>query len=139
MGIELGAIESEWEEIPDVDHSILNDIAVVNQSIAESVSEAEAYAAAFHRKAAADPMEHVSDIMPPPLCEDALALEFSRQHGADWRYVAEWDEWLGWDGVRWAKERTLQIHNLARKVCRDVDARNAKSDGTTRGVKFATF
>ena len=75
----------------------------------------------------------LAELLPPPLCEDALALEFSRQHGRDWRYVADWGEWLGWDGKLWAKERTLQVHNLARKVCREVDARNAKADGTTRG------
>ena len=80
----------------------------------------------------------MAELLPPPLCEDALALEFSRRHSKDWRYVDDWHQWLGWDGKRWAKEGTLQIFDLARKVCREVDARNAKSDGTTRGVKAAT-
>lgn len=80
----------------------------------------------------------IADILPPPLCEDALALEFSRVHGNDWRYVSGWSRWMGWDGKRWAKEDTLQVFDLARRVCRDVDARNAKNDGTTRGVKAAT-
>ena len=70
--------------------------------------------------------------------EDALALEFTRQHGDDWRYVASWGKWLHWDGVRWKVERTLAVFDLARKICRasaaleeSIGRANAKSAAKT--------
>jgi putative DNA primase/helicase len=56
---------------------------------------------------------------PPGLTEDELALEFTRRHAADWRYVAAWGAWMHWNGVRWQRESTLEVFDLARAVCRD--------------------
>jgi putative DNA primase/helicase len=55
-----------------------------------------------------------------PLTEDALALEFTRRHGDELRYVHEWGQWLSWDGARWARERTLAVFDLARAMLREL-------------------
>ncbi len=54
--------------------------------------------------------------------EDELAREFSRRHGADWRYVAAWSAWMRWDAQHWQREPTLEVFDLARAVCRDAAA-----------------
>ena len=54
--------------------------------------------------------------------EDELAREFSRRHGADWRYVAAWNAWMRWDAQHWQREPTLEVFDLARAVCRDAAA-----------------
>ena len=50
--------------------------------------------------------------------EDALALEFTHQHGEDLRYVAAWSRWLMWDGHRWDFDETIHVFELAREICR---------------------
>lgn len=59
---------------------------------------------------------------PPPLSEDALAQGFTARHGQDWRYVAAWGGWLGWDGVRWRRDETARHLDLVRRICRDAAA-----------------
>jgi P4 family phage/plasmid primase-like protien len=49
--------------------------------------------------------------------EHALADKFSEQHANDLRYVAEWGQWLRWDGHRWEKDKARRAFDLARKVC----------------------
>lgn len=58
----------------------------------------------------------------PGFSEDALAREFTRRNGEDWRYVAAWGQWRRWDGARWREENTLQAFDLARAVCREKSA-----------------
>ncbi len=41
----------------------------------------------------------------PRISEEDLALQFADTHAAHARYVALWNKWLIWDGVRWAKEK----------------------------------
>ncbi len=53
------------------------------------------------------------------ITEDVLALEFTRRHRDELRYVHEWGKWLRWDGRRWADERTLAVFDLARDITRD--------------------
>ncbi len=55
--------------------------------------------------------------------EDALALEFTRQHGDRLRYVAAWNRWLIWDGSRWTFDETIHVFDLAREVCRAAAAK----------------
>jgi P4 family phage/plasmid primase-like protien len=57
--------------------------------------------------------------LPPGFTEDALALEFTRRHAEDWRYVALWGQWLHWTGTHWQHETTLKAYHQARLVCRD--------------------
>ena len=67
-------------------------------------------------------------VLPIGFTEDALAAEFSEQHGEDWRHVAVWGAWLTWTGTRWEREGTLRAFDLARRVCRAAAnrANNAK-------------
>src|SRR5574343_780066 len=44
------------------------------------------------------------DALPMALSESGLAIEFVATHGQDFRYVCEWDKWLGWNGSKWVKE-----------------------------------
>jgi len=67
-------------------------------------------------------------LLPIGFTEDALAAEFSQQHGEDWQHVAVWGAWLTWTGTRWEREGTLRAFDLARRVCRAAAnrANNAK-------------
>jgi P4 family phage/plasmid primase-like protien len=51
--------------------------------------------------------------------EDAVTLQFTQRHGADWRYVAAWGQWFVWTSTHWQREATLKVYDLARIVCRD--------------------
>ena len=53
------------------------------------------------------------------LTEHELALEFTRRHGHELRYVALWNTWMRWTGAHWQRETTLAAFDLARAVCRD--------------------
>jgi len=50
--------------------------------------------------------------------DDALALAFTARHGRELLYVAEWGQWLAWDGKRWACDKTLAVFDKARAICR---------------------
>jgi putative DNA primase/helicase len=56
----------------------------------------------------------------PPYSEEALALTFADRHANTLRYVAEWGQWLIWDGTCWRMDRTRQVFTLARELCREV-------------------
>ena len=57
------------------------------------------------------------------ISEDGLALRFSEQYRNELRYIALKNQWLKWDGTRWAPEPTLLAFDLARKsICEYVDA-----------------
>jgi putative DNA primase/helicase len=58
----------------------------------------------------------------PENSDDALALEFTRKHAGDRRYVAEWNRWLIWDGKRWCLDRTTKAFDDAREICRAASA-----------------
>jgi putative DNA primase/helicase len=58
----------------------------------------------------------------PPYSEEALALTFAERHASTLRYVAEWDQWLIWDGTCWRMDRTRQVFTLARELCRETAA-----------------
>jgi P4 family phage/plasmid primase-like protien len=50
--------------------------------------------------------------------DDALALEFTKQHGDDLCYVASWGQWLQWNSRCWQCDGTLDVYSKARAVCR---------------------
>lgn len=54
--------------------------------------------------------------------DDGLGLAFSRRYAEDWRYCAEWGQWLSWTGSRWNPDRTLVVQHLVRGVCRAASA-----------------
>lgn len=60
----------------------------------------------------------IADAEPPKFSDEALALEFSRRHAGDLRYVAAWGRWYRWAGSHWAADDTLLTFSNARAVCR---------------------
>ena len=55
---------------------------------------------------------------PVSMSEDALAEHWAVQHGRDWRYVAEWGKWFKWCGDTWQEDKTSEVFQLARLLCR---------------------
>ncbi|WP_317201715.1 phage/plasmid primase, P4 family [Janthinobacterium sp.] len=55
---------------------------------------------------------------PPAYSEEALALQFAESYANELRYVAAWDQWFHWDGMRWKPDKTLLTRDLVRKICR---------------------
>ncbi len=76
------------------------------------------------------------EIIPPELSDDALAVEFTRRHANDLRYVSGWGQWYQWTGKVWIKDATLQTFDRARAVCRDAAA-SARNPSTASRVASA--
>ncbi len=53
------------------------------------------------------------------LTEDALALSFCAAEPA-LRYVARWNQWMIWDGMRWREDDTLMVFDRIRQHVRRV-------------------
>jgi P4 family phage/plasmid primase-like protien len=68
------------------------------------------------------------DTEPPEFSDDAVALAFSLQHAGLLLYVPDWGHWLQWDGSRWARDTTLSVFDLARRICRAQSALAGASD-----------
>ncbi|WPB83098.1 phage/plasmid primase, P4 family [Sediminicoccus rosea] len=51
--------------------------------------------------------------------DDDIAWSFTDRHHAHLLYVPEWGHWLRWDGARWAKDKTLAVYDMVRRVCRE--------------------
>ena len=54
--------------------------------------------------------------------DDALALKFTERHGDDLRFTAAWNRWSIWNNCVWKQDETLNVYDLARKVCRHKSA-----------------
>ena len=65
--------------------------------------------------------EHDDDDAPLPAAfsEDAIAVEWVKRHGEDWRYVAQWGQWYKWAGDVWQQDHKQEPIDLARHVCRE--------------------
>lgn len=51
----------------------------------------------------------IAEFLPPKFSEDALAQAWSESAKGAWKYVAAWDKWLKWDGVRWLMDEKESI------------------------------
>ena len=71
-------------------------------------------------------------ITAPLHSEEALALAFAERHANTLRYVAEWGQWLIWDGTCWRMDETRQVFTLARELCREVAAKANKPNERKR-------
>jgi hypothetical protein len=60
--------------------------------------------------------------LPEEFSHEWMALRFSAEHHADWRFVELWGKWLQWTKARWRIENTLRTFELARRVCRVASA-----------------
>lgn len=60
--------------------------------------------------------------MPPAFSDDALAMQFASDEGADWRYVASGMNvsWVHWTGQRWQKDLTGLIRQNIRLSLRRI-------------------
>lgn len=58
------------------------------------------------------------DARPPEFSEEALALDFAAAQAARLRFVAAWNRWMVWDGMRWRTDETRAATDLARPFCR---------------------
>src|SRR5207253_9290343 len=65
----------------------------------------------------------------PEFSEDALGLRFTGRHAEDLRYTASMGNWHRWTGQQWLEDGTLEVFDLARKICR-----NAASDCPNVGI-----
>ena len=76
------------------------------------------------------------DALPVDLTEDALALEFTRRHRDELRYVHEWGKWLRWDGARWATGAGRSgVYDLARALTRAGRPRHPQPQGPGEGSR----
>lgn len=62
------------------------------------------------------------DPRPAQYADDALALKFTAEHGAELRYTAAWGRWNIWAVNVWRTDETLAVYDLVRKVCRTESA-----------------
>src|SRR5262249_25835045 len=49
----------------------------------------------------------------PTFSEEALALEYAKEHAPHLRYVADWGKWMIWDNSCWKQDNTLRALDLA--------------------------
>lgn len=77
-----------------------------------------------------------ADVLPPQFSEEALALRFSRQYAASLRYVNEWGRWMSWDGMYWREDRTLDVFDRVRAVCRKASAECGNNEKA--GIRLAS-
>lgn len=57
--------------------------------------------------------------LPSAFSDDALAVEWVKLHGDDWRYVPDLDRWLEWDGSGWQRVIGNKYFELARILTRE--------------------
>ena len=74
----------------------------------------------------------------PAFSDEALALEFAKQHAGDLRFVAAWNKWLAWNGRYWQFEETLRAWDFARQVCRAAAARCNKGKTASKLASATT-
>ena len=71
--------------------------------------------------------------------EDALALEFSEQHGAALRWCSPWHKWLRWHAGTWQIEQTLWVSNqvriIARAAAERLNEKRLRRDATIAAIE----
>lgn len=60
-----------------------------------------------------------TEARPPNFSDESLALRFAELHVPDLRYVAQFGQWLEWNGARWSFDNTLHAFDQARAICRE--------------------
>src|SRR5438128_2069022 len=85
-----------------------------------------------HETAFSSPKKQANDapIMRGRGMQDGAAIQFAQQYGESFRYVAKWNQWLEYDGVRWRFEETLKAFDKARALLRHSRDGAAKADAT---------
>ena len=78
-----------------------------------------------------------AECLPEAFSDDAVAFDLAKQHGLDWRYVAEWGKWLHWSGQSWQTDKTYKVFDLVRMHCRQImhyNVGNVLSPGQKRNL-----
>jgi putative DNA primase/helicase len=79
---------------------------------------------------------------PTSMSEDALADHLAVEHGKDWRFVAHWGKWFKWCGDVWQEDKTYEIFDISRAVCRSSlywpEAASLTPDGKRKIARKAT-
>ncbi len=100
------------------------------RGIAESVCRYPA----GERKAAAE-ADGVPDFRPTDV---GNANRFVARHGDQVRYCHLWGSWLVWDGKRWARDESGQVHEMARQTARSIYKEAAAAAGRKEAEKLAS-
>ncbi len=58
------------------------------------------------------------DSIPAEFSDENLTLRFTAEHGDILRFVHGWGRWYQWDGAVWRPDETLNVFDMARRVCR---------------------
>ena len=61
-------------------------------------------------------------VRPPQFSDDALALQFAKEHAARLRYVAVLNDWLEYDGACWHPDKTMRTFDRVRANNRQIAA-----------------
>ena len=80
---------------------------------------APATLALIHNTEPLQPSDPATDT-PVAYSEDHIASIFTKRHGQDWRFIAEWNQWYKFDGTIWRKDSTLAVFDIMRSICREV-------------------
>jgi hypothetical protein len=74
-----------------------------------------------------------------PGTEDEVALEFSRRHDGQLRYVNVWHQWLRWEGAIWHRIADLSVFHAVRKIAREFakanDDKKLGKDAATAAIE----
>jgi putative DNA primase/helicase len=82
---------------------------------------------------------------PVEFSDDMLAEQLSRDLGNDWRYVPKLDQWVQWDGQRWAARHEKDLIERSTDTCRlianqiDKDQRLARAVSSRKAITAAVF
>jgi putative DNA primase/helicase len=97
--------------------------AKVGEAMQRMADDASSSATALAEVAISFAAGAVSGDPPPPrFSEEALALRFSREYEGELRYVDASGQWMGWNGMRWCKDDTLDVFDKCRAICRRASA-----------------
>ncbi|TXL75632.1 hypothetical protein FHP25_13335 [Vineibacter terrae] len=72
----------------------------------------------------------------PTGSEDWLALEFAGRHAGELRHDGQMG-WLRWDGCRWQQDRTTEVYDLVRGVCREFAPKQDSESSRARKMASA--
>ncbi len=79
------------------------------------------------------------DLTEDALTEDALALSFCEARPM-LRFVARWNRWMQWDGVRWKEDDTLAVFDAVRQhIRRMLPRRDNKAANLSRAQSVAAI
>jgi putative DNA primase/helicase len=93
-------------------------------------------------KSGEDELRAMANETIPAFSEEALALEYAKEHAPYLRYVADWGKWMIWDNSCWKQDNTLRALDLARQLCRKAaahanqDAERLANRTTSSNVAF---